>query len=210
MRGKIIHSPLLSYWQALLSTPGSPKTQLQFHKTWNSVPWWISSAFSQNACWRKFKIWCTGQSFLYTSFINMIFIFSSGNPAFCVFPRVSYHHILQSTKLIQARSCLWNQRHTMLRPTLNAAWVSDPNFWSAICSLFPCLPGSWPRWHFSLVLCRALVIEQQNFQIREQCFRTDGILCKVIYFSRCFKDLGICYHNWSFFKFVYVTKLWIF
>ena len=91
--------------------------------------------------------------------------------------RTNFCHGPQSTKLIQARSSLWNQRHTVLRPTLNAAWVSDPNFWSAICSLFPpsWSPGPDGTFHW----CCAPFLSQNNkgfnFQIWKQCFRTEGI-----------------------------------
>lgn len=53
--------------------------------------------------------------------------------------------------------------------------------------------------------CYVLLLPQNNqsshFQIWKQGFRTEGATpCKGTDFSRHFKDLDICYHNWSCFK----------
>lgn len=119
--------------------------------------------------WREFKFLSIGQCLLHASFADLIFAFSSSN---LMFPKASYHGMPQSMKLSQAQSHLWNQRH---RPTLNAAWVPNPNFWSAVCSLFPSLLGSWSSWHFSLVSCPTLDIEQKfSFPNTEARFQNWG------------------------------------
>lgn len=201
LRGKTVQSPPLSYWitNPQLSRDSTPIPQ-------NRRP--CSEVECHLHLLRRLDEGSSNPGVLVSTscmlpFAKSIFAFYSGNR---VVPRAS-HRVPQSTNLSQARSHLWNQRHIMLRPTLIAAWVSGPNFWSAICSPFPSSrdPGPDGAFHGCYVLLLTQNNRSSHFQMWKQGFRTEGTaLCKVMCFSRYFNNLDTRYHSWSFFSLCYV------